>query len=151
MEQPRLTLYHRPSCSYCIQVRMVADRLGIPLVLCDASRDLESRQELLDATGRTTVPVLRITEADDTRWMRESLAIIRYLKAEAGQPAILPAWLDRLSSVMHTLSFIALISGLLAGGPTGRTIAIGGGVLFGLAVLRRIASVLMTRRVASTG
>ncbi len=172
---------------------MVADRLGVALELRDTSSDLTSRQELLDATGRTTVPVLRIepngssheppaiaadsdtgdsdasdsdasdndasdsdasdsdasdSDDSDARWLRESLAIIRYLKAQAGQPERLPVWIDRLSSALHTLSFMALVAGLLAGGPSGRSIAIGGGIGFSLSVMRRIASVLTARRVA---
>lgn len=156
---------------------MVAERLGVALELRDTSSDLSSRQELLDATRRTTVPVLRIepcgsshapattagdgdADADDdrvaddavttsdARWLRESLAIIRYLKAQAGQPERLPVWVDRLSSALHTLSFMALVAGLLAGGPSGRSIAIGGGIGFSLSVTRRIASVITARRVA---
>ena len=45
-------------------------------------------QELRDARGRTTVPVLRITSPDgNERWMPESSDIVRYLQTSYGQVA----------------------------------------------------------------
>lgn len=44
----------------------------------------EAARELLQATGRLTVPVLRIHDAGgDIRWLPESADIIRYLEARA--------------------------------------------------------------------
>ena len=45
-------------------------------------------QELSEAHGRRTVPVLRIFAADgEERWMPESADIVRYLDATYGQAA----------------------------------------------------------------
>ena len=96
-EPMALILYHRPSCSYCVQVRMAAERLGIALELRDVRQEPRWREELVAARGRGTVPVLRIDHADGTtRWLPESLNIIRYLKELANQPDPVPRWLDRL-------------------------------------------------------
>jgi glutathione S-transferase len=94
---PALSLYHRPSCGYCIQVRMAAERLGIHLELRDVNQNPEWPQELLDLRGRATVPVLRIDLADGTtRWLPESLDIIRFLKELVEQDDPIPRWVDRL-------------------------------------------------------
>ena len=126
-EPTSLSLYHRPSCGYCVQVRMAAERLGIPLELRDV-RESKWGQELFAARGRGTVPVLRIDHADGTtRWMPESLDIIRYLKTLANQADPVPAWLDRLLKRTWTLSWLLLIGGLITGGFLGPSVRIGDG------------------------
>ncbi|WP_428267861.1 glutaredoxin family protein [Haliangium sp.] len=80
MEQPRLSLYHSRTCGYCVRVRIAAQRLGIELELRDARRDHARRTELLEATGRLTVPVLRIDHADGhSEWLPESREIVHWL------------------------------------------------------------------------
>ena len=46
--------------------------------------EAEAFRELLQATGRTTVPCLRIERGDEVQWMFESMDIIRYLAAQHG-------------------------------------------------------------------
>jgi glutathione S-transferase len=152
-----LSLYHRPSCSYCVQVRMTAERLGIALELRDVRQEPRWREELLAACGRATVPVLRIDHADGTtRWLPESLDIIRYLKALANQPDPVPPWLDRLLRRGWTVSWLLLMGGLVTGGFLGPSLRIGNGVpgaialcagMVGLLAVvgRRISAVLSTR------
>jgi glutaredoxin 2 len=41
--------------------------------------DPQHRADLQAARGRSTVPVLRITDKDGDRWMPESADIVRYL------------------------------------------------------------------------
>lgn len=78
----KLALYHSHTCPYCAIVRSAIDRLGLDVELREIFDDPEYRSELLDARGRATVPVLRITSPDgEERWMPESQDIIRYLEA----------------------------------------------------------------------
>ncbi len=78
-----LTLYHLPSCPFCIRVRQVADDLGIPLTLIDVARDRAAYDSLLDRRGRGTVPVLGIPTPDGERLLPESDDIIAYLRRNA--------------------------------------------------------------------
>lgn len=151
-----LSLYHRPSCSYCVQVRLAAERLGIALELRDIRQEPRWRDELLAARGRGTVPVLRIDDADGTRWLPESLDIIRYLKELANQPDPVPRWLDRLLPRIWMLSWILLIGGQVTSGFLGPSLRIGDGMpgtiasyvgLAGLIVVvgRRINAIMAVR------
>lgn len=156
-EPVALSLYHRPSCGYCVQVRMAAERLGIPLELRDVRQEPRWREELLAARGRGTVPVLRIDYADGTtRWMPESLDIIRYLKTLVNQSDPVPPWLDRLLKRTWMLSWLLLIGGLVTGGFLGPSLRIGDGLPGGIAsylgmaglvvvIGRRITAVMSSR------
>lgn len=81
----KLSLYHLPYCGYCKKVRIAAAQLGIELKLLDISEDQAARELLLDTFGRTTVPVLRIENADKLHLLPESKDIIQYLKSEQSQ------------------------------------------------------------------
>ena len=84
-EQDKLTLYHFNGCPFCSMVRANIERLGIDVQLRDIFADAESRDELIEARGRATVPVLRITSPNgDERWMPESRDIVRYLEKISG-------------------------------------------------------------------
>ena len=87
-EQPsedRLALYHFDGCPYCRIVRREIDALGIEVELRNIFEDATHLQELMEARGRRTVPVLRIYGADgEERWMPESADIVRYLRATYG-------------------------------------------------------------------
>jgi len=77
-----LSLYQTGFCPYCRRVRDAIDRLGIDVELRDTAEDSSRRRELLQATGRQTVPCLRIEREDGTaRWLHESADIIAYLEA----------------------------------------------------------------------
>ena len=77
-----LVLYQFEGCPYCGRVRRALDALGIEIEIRDTLDDAASARELVEATGRRTVPVLRIEEADGTvRWMPESADIVDYLNA----------------------------------------------------------------------
>jgi len=78
----QLALYHFEGCGYCYRVRDVIDELGIEVELRDIFENRDWFDELVEARGRRTVPVLRITSADgEEHWMPESRDIIRYLRA----------------------------------------------------------------------
>lgn len=79
-----LTLYHYHSCPYCIRVRNFLERSGLEVELADVRTDRERYRDLVESTGRSTVPVLRIEdEHGEVRWLPESLDIIRYLEDRA--------------------------------------------------------------------
>ena len=54
--------------------------------LRDIHADPQRLRELVDATGRQTVPCLRISgEAGESRWVHESSDIIAYLRERFGE------------------------------------------------------------------
>lgn len=76
-----LALYQFEGCPYCTRVRFALDALGVDVEMRDTLADAEHGAELVAATGRRTVPVLRIDEPDgSTSWLSESAEIIRYLE-----------------------------------------------------------------------
>ena len=79
-----LALYHLEGCPFCIRVIRVIDELGIDVELRDIWADETHRRDLMEARGRTTVPVLRCTSKTRDRWMPESADIVRYLRDRFG-------------------------------------------------------------------
>ncbi len=80
----RLTLYARGGCWYCHSVLHAIKRLGLDVEVRNIWQDEAAARELLQATGRHTVPVLRIRDAaGGDRWLPESADIIRDLEARA--------------------------------------------------------------------
>lgn len=80
-----LSLYQTAFCPYCERVRAVLRRLGVEVEVRDINESSDRRTELVEATGRTTVPCLRIDDpAEGTRWLRESADIIAYLEQRFG-------------------------------------------------------------------
>lgn len=77
----RLSLYYYDTCGYCRRVLRVIDELGLDVELRHIYHDAEHREALVEARGRTTVPVLRIQEPDGgDHWLPESRDIIDYLR-----------------------------------------------------------------------
>lgn len=79
-EQQKLTLYHYLGCPFCSMVERVIDELGVEVERLDILRDAEAMQELVGATGRKTVPVLKIGEGEFAQWMPESRHIMDWLR-----------------------------------------------------------------------
>lgn len=144
---PALSLYQRPSCSYCVQVRSAAERMGIALELRDVRQEPSRREELVAARGRATVPVLRIDSADGTtHWLPEALDIIRYLKELTEQPEPVPRWVDRLMPPIWMISWVLIIAGLVIDGGVGTALLAAGSVGLLAVVTRRIAAVMSARQ-----
>ena len=79
--EDKLVLYHFDGCPFCSMVRSAIERLGIDVELRDIFQESRHRDELIEARGRATVPVLRIASSDgEDRWMPESHNIVRYLR-----------------------------------------------------------------------
>ena len=83
-----LALYQFSTCPFCIKVRQEMRRLSLPIEKRDAQHHTANRDDLLQGTGATQVPCLRITEADgQTRWLQDSGAIVTYLRERFAAPA----------------------------------------------------------------
>jgi glutaredoxin len=80
-ERDKLILYHLSGCPFCALVLANIERLGIEVELREIYENSQFREELIEARGRATVPVLRINSPDGSeRWMPESRDIVRYLE-----------------------------------------------------------------------
>ena len=76
-----LALYQFSTCPFCIKVRQEMRRLSLPIEKRDAQHHAANRDALLQASGATKVPCLKITEANgQTRWLQDSAAILTYLR-----------------------------------------------------------------------
>ncbi len=85
--EDRLTLYYFDGCPFCARVRSAIDDLGIGVEFRNVIQDPIYRDELIEARGRATVPVLRITSPDgQDRWMPESRDIVDYLRNTYTRP-----------------------------------------------------------------
>ncbi|HKY34328.1 MAG TPA: glutaredoxin domain-containing protein [Polyangiaceae bacterium] len=51
-----VVVYRTPICSYCVQVRHLLERKGVPFKEVDVSGDPGKRRWLLDVTRRRSVP-----------------------------------------------------------------------------------------------
>ncbi|MED5262002.1 MAG: glutaredoxin [Myxococcota bacterium] len=80
----QFSLYRTSWCGFCARVeRRIAD-LGIEVELRDIDTDADARRDLQAATGRETVPCLRIDDSTGApRWLHESAAIIEFLEESA--------------------------------------------------------------------
>ncbi len=75
-----LELYGYPECPYCRRVLNAISVLEIEVPLRNTMTDEAHNAALVAATGRETVPVLRIEKRDGSvRWLPESLDIVRFI------------------------------------------------------------------------
>lgn len=76
-----LALYQFSTCPFCIKVRQEMRRLSLPIEKRDAQHNKANREALIEGSGATKVPCLKITEANgQTRWLQDSGAIVAYLR-----------------------------------------------------------------------
>ena len=81
----RLSLYHFPTCPFCLKSRRVMKRLSLEVELRDAKNDAAHRAALIAGGGRPQVPCLRIADdAGGETWLYESDAINAYFNREFG-------------------------------------------------------------------
>ena len=140
----RLSLYTSRTCGYCAQVDQAAHTLGIELEHRDVSEE-EHRRALVEATGRGTVPVLRIEEEGQSRWLPQSLEIIRYLKQSTGQRDRVPEWVDKLLGPANTVAPLLVLGSFLAPEPAGPILLVAGIALVVAGLVRR-ATIMRVRR-----
>jgi glutaredoxin 2 len=78
------SIYGYPQCPFCTRVLRAMESLGLEIEFRNTMETSDYLEELIDATGRTMVPVLRIeSEEGDVRWMPESADIVEYLEGLA--------------------------------------------------------------------
>jgi len=83
-----LALYQFSTCPFCIKVRQEMRRLSLPIEKRDAQHNTTNREQLLQGSGATKVPCLKITDANgQTRWLQDSAAIVAYLRERFAAPA----------------------------------------------------------------
>ena len=76
-----LALYQFSTCPFCIKVRQEMRRLSLPIEQRDAQHNAANRSALLQGSGATKVPCLKITDAaGQSQWLTDSAAIIAYLR-----------------------------------------------------------------------
>lgn len=76
-----LALYQFSTCPFCIKVRQEMRRLSLPIQQRDAQHNAANRSELMQGSGATKVPCLKITDANgQSQWLTDSAAIIGYLR-----------------------------------------------------------------------
>jgi len=76
-----LALYQFSTCPFCIKVRQEMRRLSLPIEKRDAQHHTANRNALVQGSGATKVPCLKITETHgQTRWLQDSDAIVAYLR-----------------------------------------------------------------------
>ena len=91
-----LALYGYPSCDYTSKVLRAVEALNAPVEFRDTMVDPAHRKELVREVGAGTVPVLRIEEEGEVRWLQESSAIVGYLYERFGDGKAPPGF-DRLA------------------------------------------------------
>jgi glutaredoxin len=76
-----LVLYQFKTCPFCLKVRQEMHRLSLPIARKDAQYDEKNRAALLQGSGLTKVPCLKIIDqSGKVQWMIDSGAIISYLR-----------------------------------------------------------------------
>jgi glutaredoxin len=81
MQCQSLALYQFNTCPFCIKVRQEMRRLSLPIDKRDAQHNAANRDALLQGSGATKVPCLKITDSNgQTLWLQDSAAIVAYLR-----------------------------------------------------------------------
>ena len=82
--QQKPEIYVRNYCGFCYKVMRAIDSLGVDVEVKNIWASEQDMLNLKNATGRTTVPVLRYWDEDgNENWLPESNDIIEYLRAAA--------------------------------------------------------------------
>jgi hypothetical protein len=80
-----LALYQFNTCPFCIKVRQEMRRLSLPIDKRDAQHNPAHRDELMQGSGASKVPCLKITDSNgQTRWLQDSNTIVAYLRERFG-------------------------------------------------------------------
>jgi glutaredoxin 3 len=84
---PDVTLYTGSFCGYCMQVKALLDRLGIPYRERSVEDEPGLREELLARSGRRTLPQVFVGEryvggAEELRALEASGELTRLIQTE---------------------------------------------------------------------
>ncbi len=58
----QVEVYTTPSCPYCVRAKRLLEARGIPFVEIDVAHDEALRAQIVERTGRRTVPQIFIDE-----------------------------------------------------------------------------------------
>jgi glutaredoxin len=84
-----LALYQFSTCPFCIKVRQEMRRLSLPIEKRDAQHHSAHRDELLQGSGASNVPCLKITDSHgQIQWLQDSAAIVSYLQGRFAPSAV---------------------------------------------------------------
>jgi len=112
---PGLTLYAFQSCPYCRRVFEALEALDLEIEVKDIHLESENRKELVEATGRGTVPVLRIEEDGVVRWLPQSREIVAYLYTRFGEGKTPPRTMASLDGYIRMGMWGLLLAGAVLG------------------------------------
>jgi glutaredoxin 3 len=59
---PKVTIYTKPYCPYCIRAVSLLEKKGADFIEIEAASDPEVRQEMMQRSGRTTFPQIFVGE-----------------------------------------------------------------------------------------
>lgn len=76
------SLYYYDACPFCARVLRSLANVKVDVERRNVMSNAAYRNELQQATRRTTVPCLRIDNGSESQWMFESMDIIRYLQSQ---------------------------------------------------------------------
>lgn len=62
MQQPRVVVYMSPFCGYCYAAKRLLTSKGVEFTEIDVLAEPERRQEMIERSGRRTVPQIFIGE-----------------------------------------------------------------------------------------
>ncbi|UZK03301.1 glutaredoxin family protein [Venatoribacter cucullus] len=78
----KYALHYYDTCPFCQRVLAVLPDLKVPVEKRNVMQNRDWAKQQAQATGRTTVPCLLITDDNGKEtWLYESADIIRYLKS----------------------------------------------------------------------
>ncbi len=75
------SLYYYDACPFCARVLRALSSVNVDVERRNVMSNVQYRNELQQATRRTTVPCLRIDKEGKSQWMFESMDIIRFLQS----------------------------------------------------------------------
>jgi len=78
----KFSLYYYDSCPFCARVVRSLNKVNVEVELRNVMTDSAHRSALQQATKRTTVPCLRIDSGTNSKWMFESMDIMRFLQSQ---------------------------------------------------------------------
>ncbi len=82
-----LALYQFRTCPFCLKVRQEMARLSLTIERRDAQYDDKNRSDLLQGSGLSKVPCLKITDkSGNVQWLGGSKEIINYLQGRFASP-----------------------------------------------------------------
>lgn len=69
-----ITVYTTQTCAYCVMAKKYLDMKNVPYETVDLTDEPEKRQELVNKTGYTTVPIITDGEEYIAGWNPAQLA-----------------------------------------------------------------------------